>query len=91
MMEHCKIEKRVYRWESGKLILKLQTNKYVEFKTMENWFQHRFPKNKIFKWLKNHLNASHHSDEAKRLTSAVILVKSRSGEGEYSLQFLLKE
>lgn len=44
------------------------------------------------RWLKSHLNASHHSDEAKRLNSAVILVKSRSlSENEYFLQFLLKE
>ena len=89
IMEHCKIEKKVYRWESGKLILKLYANNFVEFKTMENWFQHRFPKNKIFKWLKNHLNASHHSGEAKRLNNAVIL--SRSENNEYFLQFLLKE
>ena len=75
-MEHCIMFLKPERWEYGKITLKIYPNRWVEEKTMENWFKHRFPRNKVMRWMQSHLTASHCSDEARRLTGEVVMKKA---------------
>ena len=56
-------------------------NKYVEEKTLRNWFEYRFPKKQLTNLLIKHLFAAHHGDVARGLKKGSIsLIQDCSGD-----------
>ena len=76
------LKKKIYIC-SGKLILKIvpHTNKWIEEKAVRNWFKYRFPRNKVFRWLKSQLNG------CVALTGTVEIHRYKYSNWSYCIQY----
>lgn len=82
--DHINLKKKVYRW-NDKLIVKVIHDRYVEKKTMENWFKYRFPGKKVLRWLKSRLK------ENEKLIGTVELHRYKSSNRCFCLQYDMTE